>query len=273
MIFLFLHAYSDIEPKGSAFSFSFVRVFFPEYTVDGKPELLRWAVNNISMILGNEPLIGKATETARLLGWPAQINGTVDVPLTPPLVWNYTQNVSDPGGPGKPLGTLSEPVIQLMEGEVFELVLQNARALNGAAEFHPWHAHGYSFWVVGQGQGIYDPETDVNNYNLVNPVLRDTVSLEPLGWVALRFVADNPGTWLFHCHILSHHIMGMGFVMVVEPNALGDISASVASCTDQQLDPSSGTTINGTTNGTSGAKYLASGAWIIPFLAILLVQL
>jgi Multicopper oxidase len=248
-------------------------LFFPEYSVDGEPQLLRWAMNNISMKLGSEPLIGKATDTARLLGWPAPINGTVDVPFTPPFTWNYTLNVTDLGGPGKPLGTLGESVIQLMEGEVFELVLQNARALNGAAEFHPWHAHGYSFWVVGQGQGIYDPATDVSKYNLKNPVLRDTASLQPLGWVALRFVADNPGTWLFHCHILSHQVMGMGFVMVVDPNALGDISASVASCSDQALVPSSGNTPNGTTTGSSGAMYLASGTWTMALLSILLVQL
>ena len=25
-----------------------------------------------------------------------------------------------------------------------------------------------------------------------------------------RIVADNPGKWLFHCHMLEHHMAGMG---------------------------------------------------------------
>jgi Multicopper oxidase len=58
--------------------------------------------------------------------------------------------------------------------------------------------------VVGSGDGIYDPSTDVSTYNLVNPVLRDTVTLWPLQWVAVRIVADNPGVWFFHCHIFAH---------------------------------------------------------------------
>ena len=24
-----------------------------------------------------------------------------------------------------------------------------------------------------------------------------------------RFVADNPGDWMFHCHILEHQVAGM----------------------------------------------------------------
>lgn len=28
------------------------------------------------------------------------------------------------------------------------------------------------------------------------------------GWVALRFVTDNPGVWPFHCHITWHQVRG-----------------------------------------------------------------
>ena len=143
--------------------------------MDGEVELLRWAVNNISSIPGSVPLISRAAETAQLLGWPSKIADTVDVPLDPPFVWNYTESVNGPDGPGAPLGKYEEAVAQFQEGEVVEFVLQNTRALNNAAEFHPWHQHGHSFWVVGQGEGIFDPDTDVATYNLVDPVLRDTV--------------------------------------------------------------------------------------------------
>lgn len=76
--------------------------------------------------------------------------------------------------------------ISLTENEVVEVVLQNALALNGVAEMHSWHLHGHPFYVVGYGFGTFDEETDPKSYNLVNPVRRDTVSLLPLGWTAIR---------------------------------------------------------------------------------------
>ncbi len=33
--------------------------------------------------------------------------------------------------------------------------------------------------------------------------------------VEVAFVADNPGDWLFHCHILEHMQAGMSAVMRV----------------------------------------------------------
>jgi L-ascorbate oxidase len=169
--------------------------------VDGEPQLMRWAMNNISNVHGSTPLISLAVEASRSLGWPAAVEHTMDIPLDPPFIWNYTAKVNETGGPGATVGHMVEGVMSFEEGQVVELVLQNARALNGVAEFHPWHMHGHSYWIVGQGQGIYDAEIEVPKYNLENPVLRDTLVLQPLGWVAIRFLADNPGAWLFHCHI------------------------------------------------------------------------
>jgi len=37
---------------------------------------------------------------------------------------------------------------------------------------------------------------------------RDSISLPQGGWLAIRFVADNPGAWLLHCHINSHLSVG-----------------------------------------------------------------
>eukprot|EP00877_Chromochloris_zofingiensis_P002265 jgi/Chrzof1/12039/Cz06g19030.t1 len=56
----------------------------------------------------------------------------------------------------------------------------------------------------------------VSSYNLQDPVYRDTATLffstlpapDAGGWTALRFVADNPGVWPFHCHITWHMFMG-----------------------------------------------------------------
>jgi len=45
-------------------------------------------------------------------------------------------------------------------------------------------------------------------------VKRDTVSVNPQSWIYVRFVANNPGVWLFHCHINWHALQGLvtGFI-------------------------------------------------------------
>ena len=55
--------------------------------------------------------------------------------------------------------------------------------------------------VLGQGLGSYNA-TAAAGLNRVNPPLRDTATLPQFGWVVLRFEADNPGLWVFHCHLL-----------------------------------------------------------------------
>jgi len=57
---------------------------------------------------------------------------------------------------------------------------------------------GNPFYVVGYGFGTFDEETDPKSYNLVNPVRRDTVSLLPLGWTAIRV---SPGQSTPFCEL------------------------------------------------------------------------
>jgi hypothetical protein len=45
--------------------------------------------------------------------------------------------------------------------------------------------------------------------DLSNPMRRDTASVEAFGWALIRFVADNPGTWAFHCHVSWHVEAGL----------------------------------------------------------------
>ena len=42
---------------------------------------------------------------------------------------------------------------------------------------------------------------------------RDTVTLPAGGYLRLRWIVDNPGAWLTHCHIDWHLYVGLGFVM------------------------------------------------------------
>jgi len=100
-------------------------------------------------------------------------------------------------------------------------VLQNTFSFNNESEYHPWHIHGVSLWVVGQGEGNWE-ESDIKGYNLVNPVLRDTVNQWPESWTAVRVIFDNPGVWFFHCHIAAHLEMGMALTFVVDPSDMED---------------------------------------------------
>ena len=75
---------------------------------------------------------------------------------------------------------------------------------NGSAFEHPIHLHGHSVHVLSR-----------NGVVLSEPEIRDTVLVPPRGHVDVAFVADNPGDWMLHCHILEHQQAGMmGFVRV-----------------------------------------------------------
>ena len=38
---------------------------------------------------------------------------------------------------------------------------------------------------------------------------QDTILIPPRERAQIAFVADNPGDWMFHCHILEHQESGM----------------------------------------------------------------
>jgi len=53
------------------------------------------------------------------------------------------------------------------------------------------------------GKGLNGEPEDDSTINTVNPILRDTQDAPPKGWILIRFVADNPGMWLFQYASLS----------------------------------------------------------------------
>ncbi|MDC1375824.1 multicopper oxidase family protein [bacterium] len=63
---------------------------------------------------------------------------------------------------------------------------------------HSMHLHGNHFFVKSQ-------EFKGNN----DYILRDTYLMQAGEKAKLIFLADNPGKWLFHCHMLEHAASGM----------------------------------------------------------------
>lgn len=56
-----------------------------------------------------------------------------------------------------------------------------------------------------------------NNLNrkFDTPAGKDTIALPNNGYAVIRFRASNPGYWLFHCHFVYHHAVGMELVFQV----------------------------------------------------------
>lgn len=71
---------------------------------------------------------------------------------------------------------------------------------------HPMHLHGMNFKIVAYDGVPLPPEQQT---------VRNTVPVNPGELVDIEFVADNVGTWLFHCHVL-HHVTNDG----AEPGGL-----------------------------------------------------
>ena len=72
---------------------------------------------------------------------------------------------------------------------------------NDTAWPHAMHLHGHHFWIERKGSILSQK--------------RDTYLMDAGEQAPLFFVADNPGLWLFRCHILEHHVSGMGGVFRV----------------------------------------------------------
>jgi FtsP/CotA-like multicopper oxidase with cupredoxin domain len=85
-------------------------------------------------------------------------------------------------------------------GRSVRLVLDNRTAW-----WHPMHLHGHHFRVLSR-----------NGTPLAERPWRDTVLLAPRDRVEIAFVADNPGWWLIHCHVLEHHAGGLGTLFEVQ---------------------------------------------------------
>ncbi|KXH60119.1 multicopper oxidase [Colletotrichum nymphaeae SA-01] len=85
---------------------------------------------------------------------------------------------------------------------------------------HPFHLHGHHFQSLYRGEeesgAFADSNMTESDFPAV-PMRRDTLVLWPDGNIVLRFKADNPGIWLFHCHIEWHVTSGLLATFVEAP--------------------------------------------------------
>ena len=88
------------------------------------------------------------------------------------------------------VGQTDVPLASLQRGETLRIPMTNQTAFP-----HAMHLHGHHFREV-LADGSFGP-------------LRDTLLVLPNEKREIAFVADNPGDWLFHCHMLAHQAAGM----------------------------------------------------------------
>ncbi|MEK9785678.1 MAG: multicopper oxidase family protein [Gammaproteobacteria bacterium] len=90
-----------------------------------------------------------------------------------------------------------DSLARVKRGDVVELEIWNDTGWS-----HAMHLHGHHFWIKDEG-GAFQPGQ------------RDTYLFSRGEKASLVFKADNPGLWLFHCHMFEHHAAGMGAVIEV----------------------------------------------------------
>ena len=90
-------------------------------------------------------------------------------------------------------GLPSQPWLYLQVGQRVRWYLMATTGF----EFHAPHWHG--------------------NTVTINRMRADVAGLLPMGMVVADMVPDNPGTWLFHCHVGPHLLMAMQSLYHVLP--------------------------------------------------------
>lgn len=89
------------------------------------------------------------------------------------------------------------PIATLKKDGHYIFVLRNM-----AQYQHPIHLHGMTFKVLGSDR------------RKIVPYFTDTYLLGKNETARIAFVADNPGVWMFHCHVIDH--METGLMAAIE---------------------------------------------------------
>jgi len=125
-----------------------------------------------------------------------EINGISWVPPSVPALLQILSGAAEPQD-----FVPSEHLFVLPRNKTIEVNIPGTGA-------HPFHLHGHAFDVI--------QSSNSNTTNFVNAIKRDVVAING-GNVTIRFFTDNPGPWIFHCHIDWHLESGLSVIMGEAP--------------------------------------------------------
>ncbi|ORY19189.1 Cupredoxin [Clohesyomyces aquaticus] len=162
------------------------------------------------------PLLGKPDKTVTLnvnftdydFGSRAALGKTSYIGQKVPTLFTALTTGKDAQNP-KVYGETVNPYI-LKKGDVVQIVLNN---LDDGG--HPFHLHGHNFQVLART--ATQPWDGVTSSFPKIPMRRDTVKVYASGALVLRFKAENPGVFLFHCHIDWHVESGLSVTFIEAP--------------------------------------------------------
>ena len=108
------------------------------------------------------------------------------------------------------------------------------------------HLHGHDILILGQSPAYanplaanqpvrtYNDASDRSSLKTTNQPRRDTTMLPAKGWLIVAFKTNNPGAWLFHCHVAWHVGQGMSVQYLEQLSAIpttNDLSVIAPACT------------------------------------------
>ncbi len=144
----------------------------------------------------SEPDLKTAERHDLIFGWSPEGNGTRNG-FCGSFGYTFWSINKTPWAGDAVQGT--QPLVTMKLGRSYIFRLQNE-----SPNQHPIHLHGLTFKVLS------------SNLGAVAPIWTDTVLLRKNEIVEIGLVADNPGDWAFHCHVIEHQKSGLaGFVRVV----------------------------------------------------------
>ena len=150
---------------------------------DGMPRDVDREFATLFMIFDESGLDDAAIEAAEYAGLPGLASEA------PPMNWSQLQQTLEEGSRASINGTVFGNLrgLEMNEGERTRWYLF---ALGSERDFHTAHWHGLRVLEEGRRR-------------------TDVVDLLPATMKVADMVADNPGTWLFHCHVADHMREGM----------------------------------------------------------------
>ena len=149
-----------------------------------------------TLFVGDVPL--PAGRTVGGTAVPAGLRVAQEIPMV----------VNDSGVIGYSLNGKSFPATAPISAKAGDWVL--IHYFNEGGQIHPMHLHQFDQIVVAK-----------DGFPLDNPYLADTVNIAPGERYSVLVQLDEPGTWVWHCHILGHvesetGMFGMITAVVVE---------------------------------------------------------
>ncbi|MEO7458039.1 MAG: multicopper oxidase domain-containing protein, partial [Gemmatimonadaceae bacterium] len=146
----------------------------------------------------------------------AQLNGAIVVdPAGKPLSndrvflisWWTTNDTTSVSGLGRT--TMAINGLSWPHTEKLDLVQHDSvhwRVINLTSLDHPMHLHGFYYRIDAKGDGVRDTLLEPRDRRMVV-----TEIVDPGQTMAMSFVPERAGNWIFHCHFAGHlsHLVAM----------------------------------------------------------------